>query len=211
MRRPHATLAVTLSGMLPVVGLVIASSEGCAYDWVLPAKDAVDGGGDGSLEASAADALADASTSAEGGSKSCRANSDCDAAQYCRFADHACGKGQTGACAPTAPASCTTTDWVCGCSGNVYKCLGEATAARDDVSATAACAPPPPLSFRCGTLFCTETKTFCVTTKKDQVAEFKCVDFAGCGADNCSCSATTSLGCSSCDGSKVGQVQVTCP
>ena len=208
---PKALAGATLFAL--VVFAVGATAGGCAFDWGFPSESAPDGGG-------GADQAADSVPPPDGAGQDvitvdvsppppqgCKNSASCGGG-YCLFPDHACGAASVaGKCTPI-DTNCVGVAWVCGCSGVAQKNVCEAAKALEDVSDTAACAAPPQ-TFRCGTRFCDDLKSFCVVNKKGPIPEYDCVDLAGCGAGDCSCPAVKNLMCASCTGT--GQVTVTCP
>jgi hypothetical protein len=200
-----------LSAALVLVAVAAAvASPACAYDWSFAEPDAVEDGGAGDTstsETSTRDGSTDSSTNDASPPlpTECKTNADCAATSYCAFADRACGAGEAGRCTAVPTTCAPDTRQACGCSGTVYANACSAAMKRDDLSLKSCVAPGG--MFACGPFFCKEMSEYCVT---DAVGS-KCALYDSCTTAKCSCPEITKLGCSTCNDTPVGQVQVRCP
>ena len=119
----------------------------------------------------------------------CTSNDDCNAEQYCLLRSDSCdgasafgestcelrGRGEPAPEAAEPP--------VCGCDGEVYASLWEASTAGVNVAKnTNSCAAPPANTRTCGALFC-ELDTYCRDIFEGWLACEPLPDQPGCATD----------------------------
>lgn len=219
MRRRAVTFGAALACGSLLAGAT-AWSGGCSYSWQFtneggpPNESAPDTFVPPGPDTSVVDSsMTDGSQASDAAAVPCKSNAECFGATYCSFPDFQCGKVATGSCV-SPNTGCKADEFVCSCDGVTRKTPCEAAGVRVDVSANEGCAPPVNM-YRCGYRFCS-SKEFCVTTSSAAGVDYACMDFMGCVAANCTCSAVTSFtaanGCTSCDDTtKVGETRVKCP
>lgn len=174
---------------------------GCSLDWSYRAGPDAQGNRDASSDAGGARDAADGEPTPGDSGLECRANGDCATGTLCHFADHLCGRGQTGRCRAPRTA-CGSAPAVCGCDGIVDGDECAANGRGQDTSTDATCNTPG-FRYRCGDSFCitgTPFSQFCVrrTGTSEQVyacensfdfqcAEVSCGADAGCAFHGCTC------------------------
>jgi hypothetical protein len=201
---------VTLLAVLPLVGLfasVGATNEGCAYDWTFTD----DGGPNVKNDSSnGLDALMGEDTSTNDGPllpdavlppppTPCTIGQACPNGQYCRFADHMCGRGQPqGSCTPFQTL-CPAQEPVCGCDGKFALSPCTLQKVNDDVNAAGGCTAEPPVtdSFPCGYRFCIAKAEFChvyISDAATKTVEYSCESLKSCSPASCTCPTIVALG-----------------
>lgn len=158
---------------------------GDAADAFAPDGSSPDGQVDGSGGKDAH--LSDVVPPPDAPSKAC--DGGCPGGFYCRYPDHACGRGLPGVCTAIPVSGCQFDQaYYCGCNGIIAKSDCEVFQKQTDLDVSGACAVDSQ-HYACGWEQCTRGISFCESSKAKTT--YSCVDWklmdCGAGPHDCSC------------------------